>query len=71
MRIGEFLIKNGVINKENLKKALDRQKNQEPNKMIGEIMVELGMVSMDTLIRYLEIQRQYRATPDKFPPLDD
>ncbi len=70
MRIGEFLIKNGVITEENLTIALAKQKKLEPNKQIGEILVELGMVSMDTLIRYLEIQRENGKSKDSFPPME-
>lgn len=46
-RIGELLIKHGIINEEQLDKALCLQETS--NKRLGEILIELGYVSSDDL----------------------
>ena len=46
-RIGELLIKHGIITKEQLDKALRLQKTSD--KRLGEILIELGYVSSDDL----------------------
>lgn len=43
-RIGEFLVKIGAMTPEQRDEILDRQ-NEEPNRLFGEIAVELGYIN--------------------------
>lgn len=43
-RIGEFLVKIGAMTPEQRDEILDRQK-EEPNRLFGEIAVELGYIN--------------------------
>lgn len=43
-RIGEFLVKIGAMTPEQLLEVLERQK-KEPNRLFGEIAVELGYIN--------------------------
>jgi len=54
MRIGELLVKSGIITEEQLNEALKIQK--ESKKKIGEILVELGYLSPRDLIWLLSEQ---------------
>jgi type IV pilus assembly protein PilB len=53
-RIGELLVKNGIITEAQLKKALVLQKEQE--KRLGEILIELGHLSSKDLVWILSEQ---------------
>ncbi|MGB9722018.1 MAG: hypothetical protein ACPL28_11145 [bacterium] len=53
-RVGELLVKSGLINEDQLKKALDIQK--EKNKRLGEILIELGYISLSELVWILSEQ---------------
>jgi type IV pilus assembly protein PilB len=55
-RIGELLLENNIITKEELDSALERQKELPVKKPVGEILVEMKVVTIDSLIKYLEIQ---------------
>ncbi len=57
LRIGELLLKKGLITEEQLNKALEEQ--QKTGKRLGDILVELGFIDRDTLERTLS---EYRAT---------
>ncbi|OGC40532.1 hypothetical protein A2Y85_01420 [candidate division WOR-3 bacterium RBG_13_43_14] len=48
MKIGELLIKNGIITEEQLNEALALQKDQ--NKKLGEILIDLGYISLKDLV---------------------
>lgn len=52
MRIGEVLLEEGCISKEQLDKALELQK-QDKLKRIGEILIENGMVTEDQMLSAL------------------
>ncbi len=54
MRIGELLIKSGIIDERQLAKALEIQKTS--NKRLGEILVELGYLNFRDLIWILSEQ---------------
>lgn len=54
MRIGDELVKAGVISKEQLASALERQKNI--GKKIGEILVDLEYITEDRLLEVLSSQ---------------
>ncbi|MEO0255008.1 MAG: ATPase, T2SS/T4P/T4SS family [candidate division WOR-3 bacterium] len=53
-RIGEMLIDAGVINEEQLKKALEMQKKN--GKRLGSILLELGYASEDDILKVLAEQ---------------
>ena len=52
MKLGDILRKEGLITDAQLKEALDQQQLQ-PDKPIGEILVELGFINEDTLVEFL------------------
>ncbi|MSR76984.1 MAG: hypothetical protein EXS63_01985 [Candidatus Omnitrophica bacterium] len=51
-RLGEILIEDGILSKENLQEALDYQK-QNGGGMIGQILVRLGYITEDNLMAVL------------------
>ncbi len=55
-RIGELFIENKVITSEDLQHALSIQKSLGVHKPLGEILVDLELITYDKLIRYIEIQ---------------
>jgi len=59
-KIGEMLVENGLLNETDLKAALEKQKKLEHQKPIGEILIEMNLITIDTLIKYLEIQLKNR-----------
>ncbi|MEW6008083.1 MAG: ATPase, T2SS/T4P/T4SS family [Candidatus Omnitrophota bacterium] len=52
LKLGDLLVKEGLITKEQLVKALDEQKKQKDSR-IGEVFVYLGMVSEHDLVATL------------------
>ncbi|MBU2541124.1 MAG: Flp pilus assembly complex ATPase component TadA [Candidatus Omnitrophica bacterium] len=52
LRLGELLVKEGIITKEQLMKAVDEQRKYGGSR-IGEVLVQLGMVSEQDLIATL------------------
>ncbi len=56
MRLGEYLVKYDVLKKEELERALVIQDRRESFKPIGEILVDMELITIDTLIKFLEIQ---------------
>ncbi len=53
MPLGETLVNNGVITKEQLDAALQEQK-KHPEEKIGEILLRLGYLPMEELKVYIE-----------------
>ncbi|MEO0294070.1 MAG: tetratricopeptide repeat protein [candidate division WOR-3 bacterium] len=58
-RLGSILLENGVINEEQLKEALELQKEKK-NVPLGEILLELNLIDKGTLAEY--IKKQMRDT---------
>jgi len=56
-RLGEILVKNGVIQPEDLSQAMEEQ-GKESQKRLGEILVELGAVTSEELERWVAVQVQ-------------
>jgi len=56
-RVGEILSDLGAISSDNLRKALERQKEEKDGKKIGEIMLEEDYVKEIDLDRALDIQK--------------
>lgn len=50
MKLGEILVKEGLLSDEYLKKALEKQK-AEPDKKLGEILLDMGFLSVEQLVR--------------------
>lgn len=53
-RIGDLLIELGIINEEQLKFALDKQK--ETKKKIGQTLIDLGIISQEAFYEVLQMQ---------------
>ncbi len=52
-RIGGFLIRIGAITSEQRDKILKMQ-SENPTKMFGEIAIELGFITKDSIDKYLK-----------------
>jgi hypothetical protein len=59
MKIGEELVHDNLITKEQLAKALEVQK-KKPNMKIGEILLELGYIDVEKFMIVLD--KQMRAS---------
>lgn len=55
-KIGELLVENNIVSRQELEMALRQQEMMGHNKPIGEILVEMKIITIDSLIKYLEIQ---------------
>ena len=53
-KIGKFFVENGIINHAQLKEALDLQKDNR-ERLLGEILVTMGVLSKEELIMALEM----------------
>jgi hypothetical protein len=62
-KIGDFLVENGIITKEQRQAALDLQKDNR-DRLIGEILVTQGVMSKEDLVMALEM---YMVTYDVVP----
>lgn len=56
-RLGELLVKEGLIPEDSIQKVLDLQA-QSPHKLFGRLCVELGLLSTDKLQSFLKKQRK-------------
>jgi hypothetical protein len=54
--LGEMLLENGEINRQQLDEALELQKKE--GGLLGIILVNLGHINEQTLIRYLAVQAE-------------
>jgi len=54
--IGEILVENGLLDKNDLELALRKQAEMKQHKPIGEVMVSMNMIGIDTLLAYLDLQ---------------
>ena len=59
-KIGEFFIKNGIINQAQLEEALELQTFNK-GRLFGEILVTMGYISKEKLVMSLEM---YMMTTD-------
>ena len=55
-KIGELLMENDLLSRQELQQALDIQQNEKEQRPIGEILVSLGAITIETLSEYLDIQ---------------
>lgn len=56
-RLGETLVQQGKVNREQLAEALKEQRKQGKSKPLGEVLVELGFVNPDEVERAIAKQR--------------
>lgn len=54
MKVGKFLVDNGIITEHQLGEALDMQKDNE-DQVIGQILVTQGVLSKEQLIMAIEM----------------
>jgi hypothetical protein len=54
VRVGEFLLKNRIITQDQLDEALAMQKDN-PERLIGEILVTQGVLTKEDLVMALEM----------------
>ena len=54
-RLGDVLVKNGLITTQQLEEAIDRQSRQR-DKRVGELLVDMGALSRADLERYMRVQ---------------
>lgn len=52
-RIGEFLLRIGVMNQQQVQEILDAQKAGD-SRLFGEIAIEFGYINDDVLKKYIE-----------------
>lgn len=55
-KIGELFVENDILSQQELEMALNLQKTLETPKPLGEILVELEIITYDKLILYIEKQ---------------
>jgi type IV pilus assembly protein PilB len=53
LKVGEFLVQNGIITREQLSEALEMQRDN-PERLVGEILVTQGFITRDELIMAME-----------------
>ena len=56
-RIGEYLLTIGAMTKQQVNEVLETQK-KEPNKLFGEIALELGFISDEAIDSYFKSQEE-------------
>jgi len=69
--LGEMLVKDGVITREQLDRALALQKSRRDQvNLIGIILIKLGFIDKVTFIKYLELQTEMVTAShrEKFVP---
>ena len=56
-RIGEFFVRIGIITPEQVKEVLKIQKS-EPDRLFGEIAIELGYINDKALDEYISLKKR-------------
>lgn len=54
LKVGEFLVENGIVTREQLEDALLMQ-NDNPDRLVGEILVTQGVLTKEELIMAVEM----------------
>ena len=62
-RIGKFFVENGIINKAQLKEALELQADNR-ERLLGEILVTMGILSKEELIMAIEMYMMMTDSDD-------
>ena len=68
-RIGDFLVKIGAMNAEQVDHVLRLQAGGD-SRIFGEIAVELGYLNDDAIKRYVDHMEKWKLSPDDEPPAD-
>lgn len=55
-RLGELLVRNGVISEQQLDEAVRKQAERRGGSPVGEILLEAGTISKDDLHRFIRVQ---------------
>jgi tetratricopeptide (TPR) repeat protein len=55
-RLGELLVKNGVIQREDLSRAMEEQSREGQKQRLGEILVGLGALTQEDLEKWITVQ---------------
>lgn len=55
-RIGEMLVESGDITEAQLQEALDKQKSDPRHRRLGVILIEMELLTMDSLMSVLDKQ---------------
>ena len=58
-RLGTLLVNNGIVSKEDLGRALARQR-EHPGMKLGEALTELGLCSFEDIEKHLDTQLGFR-----------
>jgi len=53
-RIGGFLLRIGAITEKQKEEILELQKTKYPDKMFGQIAIELGYIKKESIDKYIE-----------------
>ncbi len=61
-KLGELLLEQGAISKEQLHFALEEQRRRERQELLGEVLISLGLIEKETLLSALRIQITRRIT---------
>ena len=80
-RIGDILVRMGRVTREQCNIALEVQQAKQPDKPVGQIMVDLGMLTQDEILKCVRLQIEeityglfgwqegdFRFEPDMAPP---
>lgn len=62
--LGQVLVDMGALTEANLQEALKRQAQGNQRLMLGEILLEMGLVDQETLIRAVAVSRGIEYVPD-------
>lgn len=68
-KLGEILVRKGYISPEALQQALDKQESTPPEKRqpMGQILLDMGLLTDAQLLECLDIQRKLAAMPARAP----
>jgi len=59
-KIGEFLLRIGVINQQQVQEILDAQKAGD-GRLFGEIAIEFGYINDEVLQKYIEAKAAWKS----------
>jgi hypothetical protein len=68
-KLGEILVRKGYLSPEALQQALDKQEQMPPERRLpmGQILLDMGLLTDAQLLECLDIQRKLAAMPAKAP----
>jgi hypothetical protein len=57
-KIGEFLVRIKALTREQVEIILKKQKEEEPDKLFGTLVIELGYLDEDVLQKYIKSRKR-------------